>query len=86
MIFFSNFDCQRAFPYEGLSAKKTWGTKLISEKAEVLSVEPNETAEEATSVYSATDDFLQCIYSVLVAKIIRSSNQGVWLTIFCFRH
>ena len=37
-------------------------------KTEDLHAEHNERAEAATSSYSAADDFLQCIYSVLVAK------------------
>ena len=38
-----------------------WGT-------EALYAELNEIVEEATSSYSATDEFLQYIHSVLVAK------------------
>ena len=30
--FFSNFGCQRTFPYEGFQVKKYEGTGLISEK------------------------------------------------------
>ena len=41
---------------------------LISEKMEALYVELNERAEAATSSYSATDDFLQYLYSVRVAR------------------
>ena len=37
-------------------------------KTEDLDAELNERAEAATSSYSAADDFLQCIYSLLVAK------------------
>ena len=48
--------------------KKYGITGLISEKAEALYAELNERAEAATSNYSATTDFLQYIYSVLVAK------------------
>ena len=48
--------------------KKYGGTGLISEKTEALYVELNERAEAATSSYSAPSDFLQYIYSVLVAK------------------
>ena len=44
------------------------GTGLISEKPEALCTELNERAEAATSSYSATGDFLQYIYFVLVAK------------------
>ena len=40
----------------------------ISEKMEALYAELNEKVEEATSSYSATSDFLQHIYSVLVVK------------------
>ena len=43
--------------------------RLISEeKIETLYAELNERAEAATSHYSATGDFLQYIYFVLVAK------------------
>ena len=35
---------------------------------EALYAEPNERVETATSMYSETGDFLQYIYSVLVAK------------------
>ena len=48
--------------------KKYGGTGLISEKTEVLLAELNKRAEAATSSYSATGDFLQCIYSVFVVK------------------
>ena len=41
---------------------------LISEKTEVLYAKLNARAEATTSSYSATTDFLQCIYSALVAK------------------
>ena len=41
---------------------------LISEKMEALYTELNESAEGATSSYSATDEFLQYIYFELVAK------------------
>ena len=37
-------------------------------KTEVLEAELNERAEAATCVYSSTDNFLQCIYSVLMDK------------------
>ena len=43
------------------------GTGLLSEKAEALHAELNERVEAATSSYSAAVDFLQYIYSVLVA-------------------
>ena len=41
---------------------------LISEKTEALYAKLNEGVEAATTSYFATADFLQCIYSVLVAK------------------
>ena len=41
---------------------------LISEKTEVLCAELNKRAKVATNSYSATGDFLQYIYYVLVAK------------------
>ena len=52
-------------------------TGLLSEGAEALHAELNERAETATSSYSALGNFPQYIYSVLVAKIIRRSDQGV---------
>ena len=48
--------------------KKYGGTGLISEKTEAMYAELNESAEAVTSSYSATGDFLQYIYSVLVTK------------------
>ena len=49
--------------------KKYWGTGLVSEKkTEALYPELNGRVEAATSSYSATDEFLQYIYFVLVAK------------------
>ena len=51
-----------------LSQKKYRGTGLISEKTEALYAELNERVEAATSSCSATGAFLQCTYSVLVAK------------------
>ena len=47
--------------------KKCGGTGLVSEKTEPLHAELNERVEAATSNYSATGEFLQYIYSVLVA-------------------
>ena len=44
-----------------------WGTGLLSEKTEALHAKLNERAEAATSSFSAAVDFLQYIYSVLVA-------------------
>ena len=51
-----------------LSKKKYGGTELVSEKTEVLFAELNERVEAATSSYSATGEFLQYIYSMLVDK------------------
>ena len=48
--------------------KKYRSTGIISEKTEALYAELNQRAEATTSSYSATADFLQYIYSVLVAK------------------
>ena len=41
---------------------------LLSEKMEALHAELNERAEAASSSYSGALDFLQYIYSVLLAK------------------
>ena len=51
-----------------LSEKKYGGTGLISGKTEALYAELTKRAEAATSSYSATDDFLQYIYSVLMTE------------------
>ena len=48
--------------------QKYGGMGLISEKMNTLYVELNERMEAATSCYSATGDFLQYIYFVVVAK------------------
>ena len=48
--------------------KKKWGYGVLSEKTEALHEELNERVKVATSGYSAEVDFLQYIYSVLVAK------------------
>ena len=50
---------------------------LISEKTEAFYVELNKRAEAATSSYSAPGDFSQHIYSVLVAKNKKKSDQDV---------
>ena len=47
---------------------------LLSGKTEALYAEINERAEPATSSYSAAGDFLQYIYSVIMAK----SHQKIW--------
>ena len=49
--------------------EKNIGNKgLASEKTEAFYAELNERVEAATSSHSATGEFLQYIYSVLVAK------------------
>ena len=48
--------------------KQIGGTRLISEKTEILYAELNERAETATGSYSVTGDSLQYIYSVPVTK------------------
>ena len=49
--------------------EKTTGTRLISEKnPEVLYAELNKRAETATSSNSATDNFLQHIFSMSDAR------------------
>ena len=45
-----------------------WRYGLLSEKTGVLYAELNESTETATSSYSAAGDFLQYIYSVIMAK------------------
>ena len=48
--------------------KQIGGTRLISEKTEILYAELNERAETATGSYSVTGDSLQYIYAVPVTK------------------
>ena len=48
--------------------KKKWGMGLFSEKTEPYYVELNERVEAAIISYSATGEFLQYIYLVLVAQ------------------
>ena len=67
-----------------LSGKKYGGTGLISEKTDVLYAELNERAEVATSSYSVTDDFLQHIYSMPVAKIHRKTQSRCLVHEFSF--
>ena len=57
--------------------KQIGGTRLISEKTDILYAELNERAETATGSYSVTGDSLQYIYSVSVIRIIGTSNQDV---------
>ena len=51
-----------------LSETKNGDTGLVSEKTETLYAELNERVEATNSSYSTTSEFLQYIYSVLVAK------------------
>ena len=51
-----------------LSEKKYGGTGLVSEKTEALFAELNYRVEAATSSCSATGEFLQYVYSMLVDK------------------
>ena len=66
--FFSNFE----------------GTGQLSEKTEALDAELSKREEAATISHSAAVDFLQYIYSVLVAKnMIRSRcSSGIFLHIY----
>ena len=48
--------------------KKYACTRQLFSKTEALHAELNERAEAAISIYSAEVDFLQYIYSMLVAK------------------
>ena len=64
--------------------KKIGGMGLISEKTEALYAELNERAEAATSSYSATSDFLQYIYFVLVAKNHHKIQSGCLVNEFSF--
>ena len=57
--------------------KKDVGTGLISEKTEALCAELNKRGEAVISNYSATGDFLQYIYSVLVAKNYQKLRSSV---------
>ena len=66
MIFFLIFG--GPFHRKDFKWKKYGGTRLISEKTEVLYAELNETAEAATGSYSVTGHSLQYIYSVPVTK------------------
>ena len=66
--FFQTLTVRGPFHGEDFGWGKYGSTGLIFEKTEALYVELNERAEAATSSYSAPGDFLQYIYSVLVAK------------------
>ena len=67
MIFFLTLTVRGTFHRKDFLWKKG-DMGLISEKMEALYAELNKTAEATTSGYFVTDDFLQYIYSVLVAK------------------
>ena len=58
-------------------SKKIWNMGLISQKTRALHLELNERANVATNSYSATGNFLQYIYYVLVAKNHLKINQSV---------
>ena len=69
MIFFLTLTVRGPFHTKDFKRKKYEGTGLISEKTEAFYAELiNESSEAATSSYSATGNFLQYIFSVLVAK------------------
>ena len=55
------------FNRKDFTLKKYGVTGLISEKTEAFYAKLNERAEAGTISYSATGDFLQYIYSVLLA-------------------
>ena len=56
--------------------KKIWGTGLISAKMKYLYAEFNKRVEAATRSYSATTNFLQYVYSVLLANKNRQKTQS----------
>ena len=66
--FFQTLTVRGHFHRKDFRWKKYGGAGLRSEKTEALYAELNKRAEAATSSYSATGDFLQYIYSVLIAK------------------
>ena len=68
MIFFLTLTVRGPFIWRVLSEKKYRGMGLIFEKPEALYEELHKRPEAGTSSYSATGDFLEYIYSVLVAK------------------
>ena len=67
-----------------LSEKKHEGTGLISEKTEALYAELSKRAEATTNSYSLTGDFLEYIYSVLVAKNHQKVRSGCLVHEFSF--
>ena len=63
--------------------KKKYGvTGLLSEKTEALHAELNRRAEAATSSYFAEVEFLQYIYSVLLAK--NHQKIRLWCLVYGF--
>ena len=68
MIFFLTLTVRGPFHRKDFKRKKYEGTGLISEKTVAFYAELNESSEAANSSSSATDNFLQYIFSVLVAK------------------
>ena len=69
IFFFLTLPVRRSFHSKDFKWKKNnEGMGLLSEKTEALHAELHKRAEVADSSYSAEADFLQYIYSVLVAK------------------
>ena len=66
--FFLTLPVRRPFHRKEFKWRGYGSMGLLSEETEALHAELNERAEAATSSYSAAVDFLQYIYSVLVAK------------------
>ena len=66
--FFLTFTVKRPFHREDFKWRGYRSMGLLSEETEALNAELNERAEAATSCYSAAADFLQYIYSMLVAQ------------------
>ena len=69
MIFFRTLTIRGPFHRKAFKWRKIWGYRVnFWKKKEVLYAKLNKRVEAATSNYSATTDFLQHIYSALVAK------------------
>ena len=68
MIFFLTLTFRGPFPRKFFKGKRYGGTGLLSEKWKFCMHKFNERVEAATSSYSAADDFLQYIYSMIMAK------------------
>ena len=67
-----------------LNEKKYGGTRLVSEKPEPLYGELNDRVEAATNSYSATGEFLQYTYSVLVVKNLQKIRSRCLVHEFSF--